>query len=217
MVGGSWMLWHLQRASTRDVDSARRFETDLGEAVDRVGSRHNLRQGWLNDAAAAFWPAGASYDDCESVYEHEALVVRTPSAEIVFVMKLYRADPQDRETSSASGRSAASLTPTTPSRPSGAPTRTHPRTSTWPGTSPRSPTTPRRRSRARVLRPCPSTRRCGDLWNGSTSVVLPRRRIWPAQPGLCTGERRPLPYWPRVQRTPPSLHCSRPRRRRERL
>jgi hypothetical protein len=97
MVGGSWMLWHSQRASTRDVDPARRFETDLSEAIDRVGSRHDLRQGWLNDAAAAFWPPGASYDDCEIVYEHEALVARTPSAEIVFVMKLYRADPQDRE------------------------------------------------------------------------------------------------------------------------
>jgi hypothetical protein len=38
MVGGSWMLWHAQRASTRDVDSARRFGTDLTEVIDRVGS-----------------------------------------------------------------------------------------------------------------------------------------------------------------------------------
>ncbi len=36
MVGGSWMLWHSQRASTRDVDSARRFDTDLSDAVNRV-------------------------------------------------------------------------------------------------------------------------------------------------------------------------------------
>jgi hypothetical protein len=97
MVGGSWMLWHSQRAATRDVDSARRFETELGEAVDRVGQRHDLRKGWLNDVAAAFWPSGASYDDCEVIYEHGALVVRTPSPEVIFVMKLYRADPQDRE------------------------------------------------------------------------------------------------------------------------
>lgn len=97
MVGGSWMLWHSQRASTRDVDSARRFDTDLSDAVDRVGARHDLRQGWLNDAAASFWPSGASYGDCEIVYEHAALVVRTPGPEVIFVMKLYRADPQDRE------------------------------------------------------------------------------------------------------------------------
>lgn len=37
MVGGSWKLWHAQRASTRDVDSARRFETDLGEAAGSSG------------------------------------------------------------------------------------------------------------------------------------------------------------------------------------
>jgi hypothetical protein len=69
MVGGSWMLWHSQRASTRDVDSARRFGTDLTEAVDRVGSRHDLRKGWLNDAAAAFWPSGVSYESCVTVFE----------------------------------------------------------------------------------------------------------------------------------------------------
>lgn len=97
MVGGAWMLWHAQRASTRDVDSARRFDTDLGEAVDRVGARHALGRGWLNDAAAAFWPTGSSYADCETVVEHPALVVRTPAPEVIFVMKLYRADPQDRE------------------------------------------------------------------------------------------------------------------------
>ncbi len=97
MFGGSWMLWHAQRAATRDVDSARRFANDLREAVAEVGARHDLSPRWLNDAAAAFWPAGASYDDCQVVYEHPALVVRTPPAEVIFVMKLYRADPQDRE------------------------------------------------------------------------------------------------------------------------
>jgi hypothetical protein len=45
MVGGSWMLWHSRRASTRDVDSARRFDTDLSGAVVRVGARHDLRVG----------------------------------------------------------------------------------------------------------------------------------------------------------------------------
>jgi hypothetical protein len=97
MVGDSWMLWHAQRASTRDVDSGRRFGTDLTEAVDRVGSRHDLRKGWLNDAAAAFWPSGVSYESCAIVFGHEALVVRTPNANVIFVMKLLRADPQDRE------------------------------------------------------------------------------------------------------------------------
>lgn len=97
MVGGAWMLWNARRASTRDVDSARSLDDDLSEAVDRVGARHELRRGWLNDVAAMFWPSNASYDDCEIVYQHDALLVRTPDPDVIFVMKLYRADPQDRE------------------------------------------------------------------------------------------------------------------------
>jgi hypothetical protein len=60
-------------------------------------SVNDLRRGWLNDAAAAFWPVGASFEDSAVVYEQEPLVVRAPPPEVVFVMKLYRADPQDRE------------------------------------------------------------------------------------------------------------------------
>ena len=97
MVGGAWMLWHAQRASTRDVDSARRFDTDISEAIDRVGTRHALPRGWLNDDAAMFWPSETSYDDCNVIYQRHALVVRTPGPEVIFMMKLYRADPQDRE------------------------------------------------------------------------------------------------------------------------
>lgn len=97
MVGGAWMLWHAHRASTRDVDSALRLGAELTEAVNRVGTRHDLRKGWLNDAAAAFWPSGVGYDECVTVFAHPALIVLTPSPEVIFVMKLYRADPQDRE------------------------------------------------------------------------------------------------------------------------
>jgi hypothetical protein len=97
MVGGAWLLWHAQRVATRDVDSARRLDPELDGAIEAVGRRHDLRSGWLNDAAAAFWPAGASMEDAAVVYERESLVVRAPAPEVVFVMKLYRADPQDRE------------------------------------------------------------------------------------------------------------------------
>lgn len=97
LVGGAWMLWHSHRRSTRDVDSARKFDSDLSQAVDRIGARHDLPRGWLNDAAAAFWPTTASYEDCEVVYRHAALSVRAPGPDVIFVMKLYRADPQDRE------------------------------------------------------------------------------------------------------------------------
>jgi hypothetical protein len=96
MVGGAWMLWHSQRTSTRDVDSARKLGSDLKHAVKKIAERHDLPQGWLNDSAAPFWPSTASYEDCEVVYQHRALEVRSPGPQVIFVMKLYRADPQDR-------------------------------------------------------------------------------------------------------------------------
>jgi Nucleotidyltransferase of unknown function (DUF6036) len=97
MVGGAWMLWHSQRMSTRDVDSARTLDSNLESAVANVAKRHDLSDRWLNDSAAAFWPSNANYEDCEVVYQHPSLEVRSPDPEVIFVMKLYRADPQDRE------------------------------------------------------------------------------------------------------------------------
>lgn len=97
MVGGAWMLWQELRASTRDVDSARRLEAKVRDAVSRIGELHDLSTTWLNDAASAFWPSGADLDDCAVAYEGAALVVRAPTPEVVFVMKLYRSSPQDRE------------------------------------------------------------------------------------------------------------------------
>ncbi len=97
MVGGAWMLWHSQRVATRDVDSARRLGAEISHAVEAVGARHDLRDDWLNDSAAAFWPSGASFDDCQVVYQRDGPVVRVPPADVVFVMKLYRAEPLDRD------------------------------------------------------------------------------------------------------------------------
>lgn len=97
MVGGAWMLWHSLRRSTRDVDSARPLAPGLESAVVKVAGRHGLSRKWLNDSAAAFWPSNADYHACEVVYRAPTLEVRTPDPDVMFVMKLYRADPQDRE------------------------------------------------------------------------------------------------------------------------
>jgi hypothetical protein len=97
LVGGGWMLWHSLRQSTRDVDSARTLDTTIKNAVEKVAERFGLSKSWLNDSAAAFWPVNAKYDECEEVYRHANLEVLAPDPEVVFVMKLYRADPQDRE------------------------------------------------------------------------------------------------------------------------
>lgn len=97
MVGGAWMLWHSQRMSTRDVDSGRSLDPGLESAVVNVAERHGLSNTWLNDSAAAFWPRNADYNACKVVFQTPSLEVRTPDPDVIFVMKLYRADPQDRE------------------------------------------------------------------------------------------------------------------------
>ena len=97
MVGGSWLLWHTQRAATRDVDSAKRLDGAVVDAARRVAAQHDLADDWLNDRAAMFWPADADFADCEVVLETGGLIVKVPHARVVFVMKLYRALPQDYE------------------------------------------------------------------------------------------------------------------------
>lgn len=41
MVGGAWMPWHSRRLSTRDVDSARKLDSDLAAAVEKIAERHD--------------------------------------------------------------------------------------------------------------------------------------------------------------------------------
>ena len=97
MVGGSWMLWFGERDATRDVDSARPVPKEAIDAIARVGDRHDLDPKWLNDKAAPFLPFAFDSSQCTTEYQHEALIVGTPSPETVFLMKLHRASALDRE------------------------------------------------------------------------------------------------------------------------
>lgn len=44
-----------------------------------------------------FWPADADFADCIVVHATGGVTVKVPAARVVFVMKLYRALPQDHE------------------------------------------------------------------------------------------------------------------------
>lgn len=97
MVGGSWLLWFDERAATRDVDSVGPVPKAAAEAIARVATRHDLSATWINGNAASFKPAGFDPDGCEVAFQQASLTVRLPPPETVFVMKLLRADPQDRD------------------------------------------------------------------------------------------------------------------------
>lgn len=95
IVGGSLLAWHELREATRDVDSAWRLDDDLRQAVVTVAHRHGLEPDWLNDRAAPFLPATFDLGACAVLLDHSQLLVLGASLRDVFLMKLYRADPND--------------------------------------------------------------------------------------------------------------------------
>ena len=97
MVGGSWLLWFDERQATRDVDSASQISTEAAQAVARVAERHDIDADWVNSKAAAFLPHDLEPSSWTTVFERDVLTVQTPPPETIFLMKLNRAGPQDRE------------------------------------------------------------------------------------------------------------------------
>lgn len=97
LVGGALLAVHGLRESTRDVDSVRRLDDELTQAVAIVAERHNLAPRWLNSSAAAFLPHTFDETECEVILSHRRLrVLGAPFAQ-VFIMKLYAARAQDHD------------------------------------------------------------------------------------------------------------------------
>ncbi len=95
LVGGSLLAWRGLRASTADVDSVRPITEELAAAVVSVAQAHDLASDWLNANAAAFLPATFNPDGCDVLLDAPRLVVLGAPLRDVFLMKLYRADPND--------------------------------------------------------------------------------------------------------------------------
>jgi hypothetical protein len=95
IVGGSLLAWHGLRDSTEDVDSIRLLDDELRSAVASVAADHDLPSDWLNADAAIFSPATLDQDACEVLLDHPRLLVLGAPMRDVFVMKMYRALPND--------------------------------------------------------------------------------------------------------------------------
>ena len=94
LVGGSLLAWRDLRASTVDVDSARRLDEELRRAVARVAVNNDLAPDWLNSNAAAF-PTTFEPEVCEVLFDHPRLLVFAAPLRDVFITKMCRADPND--------------------------------------------------------------------------------------------------------------------------
>jgi hypothetical protein len=95
-VGGSYLAMVRLRAATMDVDVVTRLTEATRAAIGEVAGRHGLGPRWLNDSAAVFRPAGLTVASCTPVFEGSALRVLTPSADWVFLMKMYAGRLVDR-------------------------------------------------------------------------------------------------------------------------
>ena len=95
VVGGSLLAWHGLRDATKDVDSIRRLDDALRDAVKTVAARHGLAANWLNDHAAPWAPATRDVCVCDVLLVHGTLRVLGLPLRDVFLMKLNRGDPPD--------------------------------------------------------------------------------------------------------------------------
>lgn len=75
IVGGSLLAWRGLRDTTEDVDSARRFDDELIQAIESVAADHDLDRQWLNASAAMFLPATFDIQTCEVLVDHPRLLV----------------------------------------------------------------------------------------------------------------------------------------------
>jgi len=95
VVGGSYLALVELRESTRDVDVVTRLTSATRRAVREVASEQSLPPRWMNDDAATFVPAGLTAAHCARVFDGSALTVLAPSADWIFIMKLYAARAVD--------------------------------------------------------------------------------------------------------------------------
>ena len=89
IVGGSYLALNDLRESTRDIDSVTRLQAVTKQAISEIGQQHGYANDWLNDSAAAFRPSGLRIEDCTVLFYHHALTILGPTADWIFLMKLY--------------------------------------------------------------------------------------------------------------------------------
>ena len=87
-VGGAYVAYRGERASTTDVDTIYELDDDLRATIATVAERHGLEPDWLNDRARPWRPVTFDPTTCETVLEAGTLRVLAPEPDIVVLMKI---------------------------------------------------------------------------------------------------------------------------------
>lgn len=87
VVGGAAMaLAFNTRRTTRDIDGVYEPKREVYEAATRVGARHGLREGWLNDAVKGLLPGPDPHP--REVLTAPGVRVSVPSPEYLLALKV---------------------------------------------------------------------------------------------------------------------------------
>lgn len=97
VVGGALLALYGLREATHDVDTATPLDEDLTRAVERVADRRGLAPRWLNDRARPYLPATFDEAGCETLLDHDALLVLGAPIDQVFLMKVFASRAADVE------------------------------------------------------------------------------------------------------------------------
>jgi hypothetical protein len=101
LVGGAAIaLAYNTRRATRDVDAVFEPKVEVYQAADRVGARHNLPRGWLNDSVKGLLPGGDP--NARECFSSDGISVSVPSPRYLLALKVAAArvdrDPDDIRT-----------------------------------------------------------------------------------------------------------------------
>lgn len=98
VVGGAAMaLAYNTRRATRDIDAVFEPKSSIYQAAERVGARHGLPSGWLNDSVKGLLPGGDP--DAREFLSSEGISVSIPSPRYLLALKVAASrvdrDPDD--------------------------------------------------------------------------------------------------------------------------
>lgn len=90
LVGGAALaLAYNTRRFTRDVDAVFEPKNEVYEAANRVGARHGLPEGWINDAVKGLLPGPDP--QAREVFSIPGLRVSVPSPRYLLALKVFAA------------------------------------------------------------------------------------------------------------------------------
>jgi Nucleotidyltransferase of unknown function (DUF6036) len=90
LVGGAAMaVAYSRRRATRDLDAIFEPKQVIYDAARRVGDRHGLPPGWLNDGVKGFLPGADA--NATVLFDKPGLAVRVASPGYLFAMKVLAA------------------------------------------------------------------------------------------------------------------------------